>query len=68
MRSVTVIDELPDLVVSTVLVAVKETAPALGTVAGAEYSPDAEIVPTVLLPPATLFTDQVTDWLGLLVP
>ena len=68
MLSVTVMDELPDFVVSAVLVAVIETAAGLGTVVGAVYRPDAEIMPTVLLPPATLFTDQVTDWLGLLVP
>jgi hypothetical protein len=68
MLSVTVTDELPDLVLSTVLVAAMETAAGLGTVAGAVYSPDVEMVPALLLPPATPFTDQVTDWLGLFVP
>jgi hypothetical protein len=31
------------------------------TVAGAVYIPDADMVPTVVLPPATLLTLQVTD-------
>jgi len=31
-----------------------------GTTVGGEYSPEAEIVPTVLLPPRLPFTDQVT--------
>jgi hypothetical protein len=68
MLSVTVTEKLADLVVSAVLVAVTVTAVGLGTMAGAVNKPEVDTVPTVLFPPVTLFTDQLTDWLGLLVP
>jgi hypothetical protein len=35
----------------------------LGSEAGAEYSPEESIVPTLVFPPAVPFTDQVTLWL-----
>jgi hypothetical protein len=56
------------LVESATLTAVTVTTLGLGTVAGAVYKPVAEIVPTVALPPATLFTAQVTALLKLPVP
>jgi hypothetical protein len=68
MLSVTVTEELPDLVVSAVLVAATVIAVGLGTMAGAVNKPEDDMVPTVLFPPVTLSTDQLTDWLGLLVP
>lgn len=68
MLRLTVRDELPDLVVSAWLVAVIVTFAGFGTLEGAVYNPELEMVPTVLLPPAILFTDQFTVWLGLFVP
>jgi hypothetical protein len=68
MLSVTVTEELADLVVSAVLVAVTVTAVGLGTMAGPVNKPEDDMVPTVLFPPVALSTDQLTDWLGLLVP
>lgn len=68
MLSVTVREELADLLESTALVAATVTFAGLGTLAGAVYWPELEIVPTVLLPPEIAFTDQLTDWLGLFVP
>jgi hypothetical protein len=50
----------PDSVESAWLVAVTVTEAGLGTVAGPVYSPEEEIVPSVLFPPATSFTLQVT--------
>jgi hypothetical protein len=49
-----------DFVVSAWLVAATVTEPELGTKPGAVYRPVEEMVPTVLLPPAVLLTDQVT--------
>jgi hypothetical protein len=68
MASFTVTEELADFVESAVLVAVNMTAAGFGTMAGAVNKPDDDIVPRVLFPPAVLLTDQVTVWLGLLVP
>lgn len=52
--------DVPDLVLSDWLVALTFTDAGVGNVAGAEYSPAAEIVPTVLLPDATPLTSQFT--------
>jgi hypothetical protein len=49
-----------DFVLSAWLVAVIVTVAGLGTALGAVYIPPGEIVPNVLLPPATSFTDQFT--------
>src|SRR6266404_1358161 len=51
---------LADFVLSAWLVAATVTVVGLGTTLGAVYKPVAEIVPRVLLPPATPFTDQFT--------
>src|SRR5256885_5113542 len=40
--------------------AVTVAVAGVGPVAGTEYTPDAEMVPTVALPPLTLLTCQVT--------
>jgi len=53
--------ELADLVGSAMLCAVTETEPPEGTLAGAVYMPEVEIVPTVELPPVVPFTFQVAD-------
>jgi hypothetical protein len=60
MRSLTVTVAVADFVVSAWLVAITDTVAGLGTIEGVVYSPEEEIVPTVLFPPATLFTLQVT--------
>src|SRR5437660_12832914 len=52
---------------SAMLVAFMVTSAGLGTWAGAVYRPEEEIVPTVAVPPATLFTSQVTPLLLVLV-
>ena len=49
-----------DLVESTALTAVTVTVAGDGTVIGAVYTPDVEIIPTVAFPPATPFTLQFT--------
>src|SRR5438876_896764 len=49
-----------DFVASAWDTAVTVTVPGLGTTAGAVYSPELEIVPTVALPPVTPLTCQVT--------
>jgi hypothetical protein len=49
-----------DIAVFACETAVTVTVPELGTVAGAVYKPEVEIVPTVELPPVTPFTSQVT--------
>jgi hypothetical protein len=59
--SVTVTEELPDLLASETLAAVIVIVEGLGTTAGAVYSPVAEIVPAGALPPAVPLTDQVAD-------
>ena len=51
---------VPEELGNAVLVAVIITVAGDGTVAGAEYNPDAEIVPTALLPPGRPLTLQVT--------
>jgi hypothetical protein len=56
----TVSEADPDALVVTTLVAVTVTVAGLGTAAGAVYSPLALMVPIVLFPPGTPFTDQVT--------
>jgi len=48
--------------VSAVLVAFTVTVLGEGGMAGAVYRPLTSIVPTVALPPAMLFTDQVTEF------
>src|SRR5262245_5433243 len=55
----TVTCEEPDFVESAAEVAVTSTVPE-GTVIGAVYTPDAEIMPNAELPPATPLTDQLT--------
>jgi hypothetical protein len=52
---------LPDAVGSTELTAATATVPELGTVVGAVYTPVELIVPVATLPPAKLFTCQVTE-------
>jgi hypothetical protein len=47
---------------STTLAAFTVTVLGEGGMAGAVYRPLASIVPSVALPPATSFTDQVTPW------
>ena len=49
-----------DLVVSACETAVTVTAAGFGTVPGAEYRPELEIVPAAVFPPVTPFTCQVT--------
>src|SRR4051794_15096808 len=49
-----------DFVLSAWLVAATVTVAGLGAAFGAVYKPLAEIVPRVLLPPATPLTDQFT--------
>jgi predicted anti-sigma-YlaC factor YlaD len=49
-----------DLLVSACEMAVTVTVAGFGTAVGAVYRPAVEIVPTVLLPPATPFTCHVT--------
>ena len=49
-----------DFEVSATLVAVTLTEDEFSALAGAVYSPCVVTVPTVALPPVTLFTDQVT--------
>lgn len=66
--SFTAMEEFADLVGSAVLVAVKVTVAGLGTVVGAVNSPEEDITPALPFPPAVLLIDQVTVWLGLLVP
>src|SRR5271167_2974374 len=51
---------------ATMLVACTVTVAGVGTLAGALYRPLVEIVPNAILPPATPFTSQVTDWFELL--
>ena len=51
---------VPEELGDAVLVAVIITVAGDGTVAGAEYNPVAEIVPTELLPPGRPLTLQVT--------
>jgi hypothetical protein len=47
---------------SAVLTALIAADPGLGIVVGAEYKPDALIVPTVGLPPGMSLTNQLTFW------
>jgi len=54
-------------VLSAWLVAWTFTVAGTGRFCGAVYRPAAEIVPTVLLPPGTPFTAQLTAVLGVLV-
>jgi len=58
--AVTLIDAVADLPGSAMEAAEMVTADGEGTEAGAVYTPDVEIVPTVELPPAIPFTLQVT--------
>jgi hypothetical protein len=51
---------VPEELGDAVLVAVTITVAGEGTVAGAEYNPEAEIVPIALLPPGIPLTLQVT--------
>ena len=51
---------VPDLVVSAAEVAVMVTFDGVGIVAGAVYSPEALIVPTVVFPPCAPLALQVT--------
>ncbi len=51
---------VPNLVVSTVLMAFTVTTLGVGATGGAAYSPLGEIVPTVAFPPGMSLTDQVT--------
>lgn len=51
---------VPERAVSAADTAVTVTVDGEGTVAGAVYIPEPEIVPTVVLPPATPFTCHVT--------
>jgi hypothetical protein len=60
---VTVADAVLD--VSATLVAVTLTDDEFSALAGAVYRPCVVMVPTVALPPVTLFTDQVTFVLSL---
>jgi hypothetical protein len=60
-----VTDAVPVRVGSTTLVAFTVTTFGEGGIAGAVYRPLASIVPSVALPPATSFTDQVTPWFAL---
>ena len=55
---------LPLIDESLVLTAVTVTEFGLGSVAGAEYTPEPLIVPVVALPPAMLLTDQLTSLFG----
>src|SRR5215472_11282544 len=55
------------LVVSAVDMPVTVTLAGLGTVAGAAYNPEAEMVPTIVLPPVIPLTCQVTPVLVVLV-
>ena len=50
----------PCVVPSTMLTAETETVPVGGTAAGAVYSPELVIMPTVESPPMLLFTFHVT--------
>src|SRR5436189_6000863 len=52
---------------SAMLVALTDTCAGLGTWAGAGYTPEEEIVPTVAVPPATQFACHVTFLLLVLV-
>ncbi|MDE2136694.1 MAG: hypothetical protein KGJ68_04610 [Gammaproteobacteria bacterium] len=61
MRSVTATLAFADTAVFATLVAVTVCVPA---VAGGEYTPADEIVPTAALPPAVPSTDQVTPVLA----
>jgi hypothetical protein len=49
------------LLVSAAEIAVTVAALEADTIAGAVYMPDADMVPTVALPPATSFTRQLTE-------
>jgi len=60
--------ELPNFVAFWVLVAAMVTLAGFGTVAGALYCPLVVIIPIVLFPPTTPFTDQVTAELNVPVP
>jgi hypothetical protein len=57
---VTVTLDVADFVLSATEIAFTVTVAGFGTAPGAVYNPDVEIVPTVALPPVTLFTCQVT--------
>jgi hypothetical protein len=59
---------VPDLLESARLTALTVTVPEAGTMKGAVYRPEAEIVPTVVFPPSTSFTNQVTAESKLPVP
>jgi hypothetical protein len=58
--AVTVAIAEPIFVESTTDTAVMVTVAGVGTVIGAVYTPDAEIIPTVALPPAVPLTLQFT--------
>jgi hypothetical protein len=60
MLSLTVMFAVADFVESPWLVAITDTVVGLGTIAGGVYKPADEIVPTVLFPPARLFTLHAT--------
>lgn len=60
MLSVSVTLAEPEAVASAALIAVMVTPGGDGMIAGAVYSPVAEIVPSVALPPTAPFTSQVT--------
>jgi nitrate reductase gamma subunit len=66
--AVTVTAALPDIVMSSVLVAVTVTGFVAGTALGAVYRPAPEMVPTVEFPPATPLTLHATAVLKLPVP
>jgi hypothetical protein len=57
---VTVTLAVADFVLSDTEIAFTVTVAGFGTAPGAVYSPSVEIVPTVELPPVTLFTCHVT--------
>jgi hypothetical protein len=60
VAAVTVTAAFPDIVMSSLLVAVTVTGFVAGTALGAVYKPVAETVPTVELPPGTPLTLHVT--------
>lgn len=60
VAAITVAWAVPILVESTTDTAVIVTVAGAGTIAGAVYAPDAEIIPTDELPPATPLTLQFT--------
>jgi hypothetical protein len=59
--AITVVWAEADLVESAAETAVTVTTAGAGTVIGAVYTPDVEIMPSVALPPATPLTLQFTD-------